>query len=145
MWLKESTFPNELIDMKQRILIADDDESIRDIFQLILGNSGYHIDISHNGEDILNNSFEVPDLFLLDKQLAGHNGLDICMHLKSKPETKDIPVIMISASPDIGPLSVAAGADAYIEKPFEIEYLRAVIRHYIQKPVTKVNGHNTTI
>lgn len=140
MWLKESTFPNELIDMKQRILIADDDESIRDIFQLILGNAGYQIDVSPNGEDILNNSFEVPDLFLLDKQLAGHNGLDICTYLKNKPETKDVPVIMISASPDIGPLSVAAGADAYIEKPFEIEYLRAIIRHYIKKPAAKANG-----
>ncbi|HTH30003.1 MAG TPA: response regulator [Lacibacter sp.] len=140
---KEFTFPNELIDMKQRILIADDDESIRDIFQLILGNAGYLIDVSPNGEDIFNNSFEVPDLFLLDKQLAGYNGLDICRRLKSNPETKDIPVVMISASPDIGPLSVAAGADAYIEKPFEIEYLRAIIRHYIKKPAAKINQENT--
>ncbi len=140
MWLKPSAFPNESITMKQRILIADDDESIRDIFQLILGNAGYQIAISSTGEDILNDSFEVPDLFLLDKQLAGHNGLDICMHLKNNPKTKDIPVIMISASPDIGPLSMEAGADAYIEKPFEIEYLRSVIRHYIEKPVSNMNG-----
>jgi CheY-like chemotaxis protein len=138
MWVKQSAFLNEPITMKQRILIADDDESIRDIFQLILGNAGYEIEITSNGENILNNSYVVPDLFLLDKQLAGHNGLDICMHLKNNPETKDIPVIMISASPDIGPLSIAAGADAYIEKPFEIEYLRSVIRHYIQRPVTKI-------
>ena len=129
--------------MKQRILIADDDESIRDIFQLILGKAGYQIEVSSTGEDILNNSFVVPDLFLVDKQLAGQNGLDICMHLKSNPETKDIPVIMISASPDIGPLSMAAGADAYIEKPFEIEYLRSVIRHYIHRPVANMNGHTT--
>ena len=131
--------------MKQRILIADDDESIRDIFQIILGNAGYHIDVSQNGEDILNNSFVVPDLFLLDKQLAGHNGLDICRYLKNNPATKDVPVIMISASPDIGPLSIAAGADAYIEKPFEIEYLRAIIRHYIQQPVAKINGQESGI
>ena len=128
MWLKPSAFPNESIAMKQRILIADDDESIRDIFQLILGNAGYQIAISSTGEDILNDSFEVPDLFLLDKQLAGQNGLDICMHLKNNPKTKDIPVIMISASPDIGPLSMEAGADAYIEKPFEIEYLLGIER-----------------
>lgn len=143
MWVTTTAFPNESIAMKQRILIADDDESIRDIFQLILGNAGYQIEISSTGENILNNSFEVPDLFLLDKQLAGHNGLDICKYLKNKPETKDVPVIMISASPDIGPLSIEAGADAYIEKPFEIQYLRSVIRHYLQRSAANTNQQTT--
>jgi CheY-like chemotaxis protein len=65
-----------------------------------------------------------------DKQLSGSTVLDICRYLKSHNETKDIPVIMISASPDIGGQSINAGADGYIEKPFEIAHLLKVIDHY---------------
>lgn len=121
--------------MQQRILIADDDDGIRDIFKLILEPAGYFVDFRSSGEDIINNKFIVPHLFLLDKQLAGYSGIDLCIHLKKREDTKDIPVIMISASPDIGKLSMEAGADAYIEKPFEIDYLRNIIHFYIEKIV----------
>lgn len=120
--------------MQQRILIADDDEGIRDIFKLILEAAGYCVDFRSNGEDLINNRFIVPDLFLLDKQLPGYSGIDLCIHLKNREDTRDIPVIMISASPDIAKLSMEAGADAYIEKPFEINYLRNIIQFYIKRP-----------
>lgn len=126
--------------MQQRILIADDDEGIRDILKLILEAAGYFVDFRSSGEDIIHNRFIVPDLFLLDKQLAGYSGLDLCTHLKNRQDTKDIPVIMISASADIGKLSIEAGADAYIEKPFEIAYLRNIIQFYINKPVMPLAG-----
>lgn len=126
--------------MQQRILIADDDEGIRDILKLILEAAGYCVDFRSGGEDIINNKFIVPDLFLLDKQLGGHSGLDLCTYLKSREDTKDIPVIMISASPDIGKLSIEAGADAYIEKPFEIDYLRNLIQFYIKGRVVPLTG-----
>ena len=60
----------------------------------------------------------LPDLFLLDKQLAGADGTDICRFLKGQQKTKNIPVVMISANPGIKEISVDAGADAFIEKPF---------------------------
>ena len=130
--------------MQQRILIADDDEGIRDIFKLILEAAGYCVDFRSSGEDLINNRFIVPDLFILDKQLAGYSGIDLCIHLKNREDTRDIPVIMISASPDIGKLSMEAGADAYIEKPFEINYLRNLIKFYIERPpVVPLSGEAT--
>jgi DNA-binding response OmpR family regulator len=89
------------------------------------------VEIKKNGEDLLNNKFTMPDLFLVDKQLSGYNGLDICRYLKSQRHTKNIPVIMISASPDIGRSSREAGADAYIEKPFEITNLVDLVNSYV--------------
>lgn len=129
--------------MQQRILIADDDEGIRDILKLILEGAGYFVDFRSSGEDIIHNRFIVPDLFLLDKQLAGYSGLDLCVYLKNREETKDVPVIMISASADIGKQSIEAGADAYIEKPFEIDYLRNIIQFYINKPAVSSGGENS--
>jgi DNA-binding response OmpR family regulator len=121
----QSTSPG--ISLKKKILAIDDDEGIRDILQIIFEKAGYNIELKSNGNDLFQNKFSIPDIFLVDKQLSGTNGLDICRHLKSQTNTRDIPVIMISASPDIAKLSKEAGADGYIEKPFEVSYLLKVI------------------
>ena len=65
---------------------------------------------------ILNNQFTAPDIFLLDLYLSGVDGIDICKHLKADPALQPIPVIMISASPDIGIHAMLAWADGFIEK-----------------------------
>ena len=117
--------------IKKKILIADDDPGIQDILTIIFERAGFEVEIKKNGEDLLNNKFTMPDLFLVDKQLSGYNGLDICRYLKSQRHTKNIPVVMISASPDIGRSSREAGADAYIEKPFEITNLVDLVNSYV--------------
>jgi CheY-like chemotaxis protein len=122
--------------MKKKILVADDDPGLQDIFKIILERAGYEVEIKENGNDILKKKFRVPDLFLIDKLLSGMDGLAVCSFLKMYPQTKDIPVIMISASPDIGILSQRAGADDYIEKPFDIDHLLKVIERHIV-PVKK--------
>jgi len=125
---------------KKRILVADDDAGIRDIISIILEQAGYIIDLKESGDDLLNNNFTIPHLFLIDKQLSGCSSIDVCRHLRSNDETKHLPVIMISASPDIGVLSREAGADAYIEKPFEISYLLKIVSFYIDNRKSKVNS-----
>ena len=67
---------------------------------------------------------------MIDKQLSGVDGLDICRFLKSQPETKDIPVIIISASPNIKGLSLQAGAHDTLEKPFHLRTLREMVNKY---------------
>jgi CheY-like chemotaxis protein len=116
-----------------RVLVAEDDDGIRDIFQIVLENAGYSIELKDSGKDLLQNNFTTPDLFLVDKQLPGADGIEICRHLKHQETTMHIPIIMISASPDIGVLSRQAGADGYIEKPFEIAYLLKMVQHYTRK------------
>jgi CheY-like chemotaxis protein len=123
----------KLMERKARVLIADDDESIRDIFSLILSGSKYSLDLHTDGQDILRGKFVIPDIFLLDKQMPGVGGLDLCRHLKNDPATKNIPVIIASASPDISRIYAEAGADGYLEKPFEISRLKKVISDFVNK------------
>lgn len=114
----------------KKILFADDDPTIRDVISLILEDE-YQVTVFTKGEPLLNNEFEVPDLFLLDRQLSGVDGLEICRFLKGQEVTKNIPVIMISATQNIVNLALSAGADSVIEKPFPIRELRQLIARYI--------------
>ena len=101
--------------MKRKILIADDDPGIRDIFQIVLVKAGYDIEVKDDASEIFGNNFRIPDLFLIDKLLSGVDGLDVCRFLKNNPQTNNIPVVMVSASPDIGVVALKAGADDFIE------------------------------
>ena len=133
---KGMAFAKPLI-MKQKILIADDDESIRDIFNIILAKAGYDIEVKEDANEIFKNNFKIPDLFLIDKLLSGVDGLDVCRHLKNNPATCNIPVVMVSASPDIGAMAIKAGADDFVEKPFELTYLLKVIERNISNSKSK--------
>ena len=118
---------------RQRILVAEDDDGISDIYRIIFEEAGYIIDLKSNGADLLKNKFEIPDLFLIDKNLPGSSGLDICIFLKSQQHTRHIPVILISAAPDIGILSREVRADAYVKKPFDIARLLDLVSYHINR------------
>jgi CheY-like chemotaxis protein len=115
----------------KKVIFADDDPTILDVVTLILEDN-YEVTVYQDGSPLLSGKFELPDLFLLDKQLSGIDGLDICRHLKSQEKTRHIPVIMISASPNIETLARSAGADNVIAKPFPIRELRQMIARYTQ-------------
>lgn len=119
--------------MGKKIYIVEDDESIQDMLKIILEKAGYEITVYSQGTGILKDDYLLPDIFLLDRQLPDMDGLDICRFLKSKEDTRDIPVVMISANPHIDELSKNAGADGYIEKPFSINLLLKTIRTFLQR------------
>ena len=119
--------------MKQHLIIADDDPGIQDIFQLIFNRAGVDVTIYPNGDQLLTNNFDVPDAFILDKQLSGVDGLDVCRFLKGQERTKDVPIIMLSANPNIGRTAKEAGADDYLEKPFKLQDLLALTNKYLVK------------
>lgn len=116
--------------MKRKILITDDDPGIQDIFKLILEREGYEVHIEANGNELLKNKFVLPDLFIIDKQLSGIDGLEICKFLKTNKRTASIPVILVSANPLIQSLANEAGVDNYLEKPFEMKALLRLINKY---------------
>ena len=115
----------------KHIIIADDDPGIRDIFQIILKRAGYDVTVYSNGEALMEDTIEIPDLFILDKQLSGIDGFEVCSFLKHNESTKNVPVIMVSASPYIKNTAIEAGADDFIEKPFKIQALLQLIERYI--------------
>jgi CheY-like chemotaxis protein len=116
---------------KGNILIAEDDPDMREILEIIFTGAGYTLEMKENGSDLLKNDFEIPDLFIIDRRLPGYDGTDICQHLKKQPQTQKIPVIMISASREIARISRLAGAESYIEKPFEVSYILKIVNYYI--------------
>jgi DNA-binding response OmpR family regulator len=127
-----TTFAQPLA-MKRKILVADDDPAIRDIFKIILAKAGYDIEVKGDASEIFKNKFRIPDLFLIDRLLSCVYGLDVCRYLKGNKRTSQIPVVMVSASPDIGVSAVKAGADDFIEKPFDLTYFLKVIERNISR------------
>jgi DNA-binding response OmpR family regulator len=123
--------------MKKKILVTDDDPGVQEIFKLIFEKAGYDTVILSSGLPLLKEDFELPDLFLLDKQLSGSDGVDLCRHLKNNPRTCNVPIIMISAAPDIDSLSIAAGADGYIEKPFMTKQLLEMVEDVLHKRLSQ--------
>ena len=106
------------------IVIVDDDLAIVDSLALMLEYAGYTIATFSNGSDLF--SFlarEKNDLILLDVWLSGEDGKEICQLLRCSPATKNIPVIMLSASRDLEKTAMQAGADDFLAKPFEMDAL----------------------
>ena len=101
-------------------MIADDDPGIVDAVGMMLEFEGYNVSSTMNGATVLDIESELPDLFLLDIWMSGHDGRDICRELKKKARTKNIPVIMISAGTDLAKSAKDAGADDFLEKPFNM-------------------------
>lgn len=106
----------------KRITVADDDPAILDAVSMMLEMEGYEVSSTLNGNSILDHT-EVPDAYILDIWMSGADGRELCKILKAKENTKDIPVILISASNDLQKSATYAGADDFLAKPFEIDDL----------------------
>jgi len=105
------------------IMIADDDPGVVDAMQLMLEFQGYQTAFTYRGSDLLNTGDQLPDLVLLDIWMSGEDGRDICRQFKANPLTQFIPVIMVSASRDVAPSALGAGADDFLAKPFDMTEL----------------------
>ncbi len=109
----------------EQILVVDDDPDILDALRFVLEDAGYKVMAILNGEtaEKLLEEKNLPQLIILDILLSGKDGRDICRKLKKDTITRHIPIIMISAHPNIEETVYDAGADAFIAKPFDISEL----------------------
>jgi DNA-binding response OmpR family regulator len=109
----------------KRILVVDDDPDILASLEFVLNDEGYDVETSTKNGDVVDAAVHSnrPDLIILDILLSGHDGRLICKKLKSQRETRDIPVLLISAHPDAQEMSVEAAADGFLAKPFDIDTL----------------------
>jgi DNA-binding response OmpR family regulator len=118
--------------MTKRILIAEDDQDILFILGTMLTDAGYKVESLKEGISIVDGRKDWPDLFIIDKDMPVIDGLAICKYLKLKKETRDIPVIMISAHHALKLKARQAGADEFIEKPFTLRFfLQAIEKHMV--------------
>lgn len=120
-------------DTGKKILIAEDDQAILDVVTIILENAGYTIVATSNGDIVLEKmENDTPDLLLLDIWLSGHDGGKIARTLKHKDNTKQIPIIMISANNETEKIAKEVHADGFLQKPFDIDDLLQIVQKYIR-------------
>ncbi len=107
--------------MPKKVLIADDEPSIVASLQFLMTRSGYEVRIARDGEEALAlvASF-LPDLVLLDVMMPRRSGYEVCQRMREHPEWRGIKIVVLSAKgreAEAGK-GLAAGADAYVIKPF---------------------------
>ena len=126
-----------VLDSKN-ILVVEDDLDIRELISFNLQNQGHQVFEAKDGEAGIDKAREkLPDLILLDLMLPGIQGLDVCRIIKSDQETKEIPIIMVTAlgqEEDIVK-GLETGADDYITKPFSIKVLIARVNAVLKRSI----------
>ena len=121
---------------KERILVVDDNPSIRGPLCFLLEDEGYEVDVAENGEEALQKIKEkLPVVVFLDVMMPKLNGYEVCKIIKSDPHTKDIYVIILTArgkSQD-EELGLVSGANEYISKPFSPIKIVDKVRKILQE------------
>lgn len=116
---------------KKKVLIIEEDVDIADMLTHLMELLGYESVLSNHLCPIADIIKVAPDLILLDHQMRNGLGAIVCKKLKETLQTKDIPVIMTSASQNILKIADESGAEAAFIKPFDINRLELKIRNLL--------------
>jgi two-component system, OmpR family, phosphate regulon response regulator PhoB len=122
--------------MPASILVIEDEEPIQILLRYNLEAEGHRVRVSADGEDtMMLIADERPDLILLDWMLPGISGIEVCRLVRTRPETKSIPIIMLTArSEEFERVrGLATGADDYLVKPFSVLELLARIKSILRR------------
>jgi two-component system phosphate regulon response regulator PhoB len=118
------------------VLIVEDEEALSTLLDYNLGKEGFNTRIAVDGEEALMKVEEAaPDIIILDWMLPKVSGIEVCRRLRSKSETRNIPVIMLTArSEETDRIrGLDTGADDYMTKPFSMNELTARIRAVLRR------------
>jgi diguanylate cyclase (GGDEF)-like protein len=122
--------------MAESILIVDDEPDIRALVSLNLEAEGYECHEASRGEDALELALRLrPDLVILDLMLPGLDGVEVCRQLRKDPRTSSTEIIMLTARslPSDRVAGLEAGADDYVDKPFDVEELVARVQTSLRR------------
>ncbi len=120
---------------KKNVLVIDDDAEIAMIIEEILESNDYRVIVACDGlRGIEKTHQENIDLILMDIRLPFFSGFWFCDAFKHKPETKNIPIVMVSSlsSPEDVKKAYQVGASGYLKKPFQSDELLEAVRSAIQ-------------
>ncbi len=121
---------------KPIVLVVDDDPIISEILAMNLEGEGYSVCQAHSGEKALFMVESInPDLVLLDVMMPGLDGWEVCGRIKSIPQFKDLPVILLTAmaaQDEDARRSKDLGAHDLVQKPFDPDQLMSLVRKTIQ-------------
>lgn len=113
-----------------KVLVVDDEEDILNLVKTILVGNGYEVFTAKSGEEALTSAVRhQPDIIILDIVMPGISGLEVCRLLKNRKDLEQTPIVVLSAlDREIDKKYIEeAGADEYINKPFDISELLKVV------------------
>src|SRR3978361_1975571 len=122
--------------MNARILVVEDEEALTTLLRYNLDAEGYDVETDGRGDDADTRLKErVPDLIVLDWMLPGLSGIELCRRLRARPETRQLPIIMLTARGEESERvrGLATGADDYIVKPFSGPELLARVNALLRR------------
>ena len=118
------------------VLVVEDEPAQREVLAYNLQAEGYHVARAENGEEALMLVQEqAPDLIVLDWMLPNVSGIEICRQLKARAETRNVPIIMLSArAEEVDRVrGLETGADDYVVKPYSVVELMARVRTQLRR------------
>jgi len=117
-------------DTRRRVLVIEDDGDIAEAIAYQLGKVGLQVRVARTGEEGLEAVRKGVDLVLLDLNLPGMDGLEVCRMIRRQPTTAHVPIIIVSARADEVDrvLGLEMGADDYVVKPFSLKELAARVK-----------------
>jgi two-component system, OmpR family, phosphate regulon response regulator PhoB len=116
-----------------RITIIDDDPDSRNLLHVFLRNQNFSVSIFESAEKFFSHQQVETDLYIIDINLGGITGIEMCARLKTVTESKDTPVIIISAHPEVEKLAAEVCADDFLSKPFSQKKLLEKINFLSRK------------
>ncbi len=122
--------------MTPYVLIAEDEQSVAELLTYNLKREGYEVGVAADGDEALMMVRErTPDIMLLDWMLPKTTGIEVCRQLRTRPETRNLPIIMLTARDDETDRirGLDQGADDYVTKPFSTTELLARIRAVLRR------------
>jgi diguanylate cyclase (GGDEF)-like protein len=122
--------------MAESILIVDDEPDIAGLVSINLEAEGYDCHVASRGDDALDLALKVrPDLVVLDLMLPGVDGVEVCRQLRKDPRTATVAIIMLTARslPADRIAGLEAGADDYVDKPFDVDELVARVHTSLRR------------
>jgi two-component system phosphate regulon response regulator PhoB len=123
-------------DHHPTVLVVEDEPAQREVLAYNLEAEGFRVSRAENGEEALILVEEyAPDIIVLDWMLPNVSGIEVCRRLKSRPETRGVPIIMLSArSEEVDRVrGLETGADDYVVKPYSIVELMARVRAQLRR------------
>ncbi len=130
-----------------KVLVVEDEEALSQLLSYNLGKEGFEVATSFDGDEALMAvDEEKPDIVLLDWMLPNVSGVEICRRLRAQTETRDIPVIMLTARGEEEDRirGLDQGADDYVTKPFSMSELVARVRAVLRRTRPTIAGDVAT-
>jgi len=119
-----------------RILVVEDESALSTLLRYNLESQGYEVEAVARGDEAdIRLKEDTPDLVILDWMLPGISGIELCRRLRARPETSEVPIIILTARGEESERvrGLATGADDYIVKPFSVPELLARVRGLLRR------------